>query len=65
MDEAVDDDVTGVYRRVVEVILHNNVFSSLNFSFPIWATSEKVGEEPLSILSNRGIACGHACEASI
>ena len=64
MDKAVDDDVAGACRRVVEVTLHDDVFSSLNFSFPTWAASGKVAKEPLSILSNGGVAHGHVCEAS-
>ena len=64
VDEAVDNGVIGACRRVIEVIFHDNVFLSLNFGFLIWAASGKVGEKPLSILSNRGMACGHACEAS-
>jgi len=39
--EAVDDVVAGACRRVVEVILHDNVFLSLNFSFSTWAASGK------------------------
>ena len=52
MDKAVDDDVAWECREVMEVTLHDDVFSSLNFSFPTWAASRKVGEEPLSIHSN-------------
>jgi len=33
VDEAIDDDVAGAYRQVMEIALHDNVFSSLNFGF--------------------------------
>ena len=52
VDKAVDDNVAGACRRVMEVTLHNDVFSSLNFGFTTWAASGKVGEESLSIFSN-------------
>ena len=55
VDKAVDDNVTGACRRVMEVTLYDNVFSSLNFSFTTWAASGKVGEESLSIFSNRSV----------
>ena len=64
MDKAVDDGVVGACRRVMEVTLYDNVFLSLNFGFTTWAASGKVREESLSIFSNGGMACGHACEVS-
>jgi len=64
VDEAVDDDVAGACRWVMEVAFHDDVFLSLNFSFTAQAADGKVGEESLSIFSNGGVACGHACEAS-
>jgi len=42
----------------MEVTLHDDVFSSLNFGFTTWAASGKVREESLSIFSNGGVR-GH------
>ena len=64
MNKAVNDNVAEAYRQVIEVILYNNIFLSLNFSFAIWVASEKVRKKSLSIFTNRGMACGHMCEAS-
>jgi len=43
----------------VIVTLHDNVFSSLNFSFAACAVGGEVGKESLPIFSNRGMAGGH------
>ena len=34
VNEAVDDNVAEVCKRVMEVTLHDNMFLSLNFGFP-------------------------------
>jgi len=34
MNKAVDDNVAGACRRVIEVTLYDDVFISLDFSFP-------------------------------
>jgi len=65
MDKAVDDDVVWLQERVIHVVFHNDVFSSLDFGFTIWAASRKVGEESLSIFSNGGMSSSHASELSI
>jgi len=41
------------------------MFLSLNFGFTAWAASREVRKESLFIFSNRHIACGHTCKASI
>ena len=64
MDEAVNDNVAEAYRQVMKIILYNDMFLSLNFGFAIQAASEKVRKEFLSIFTNRGMACGHMCEAN-
>jgi len=64
MNKAVDDNIARAYRQVMEVILYNDMFSSLNFGFAIWAASEKVRKESLSIFTNKDMACGHMCEAN-
>jgi len=43
VDEAVDDDVAWSCGRVIQVTSHDNVFSSLNFSFSTWAAGREVG----------------------
>jgi len=53
IDKAVDNDTTWSHGRVVHITFYDNVFSGLNCSFTIWATSKKVGEESLSVFSNR------------
>ena len=35
MNKAVNDNVAEAYRQVIEVILYNNIFLSLNFSLVI------------------------------
>ena len=47
-----------------KVILHNNMFLSLNFGFIAWAASGEVREKSLFIFSNRYMAYGYTCEAS-
>ena len=46
------------------IILHNNVFSSLNFGFATRATGREVEEESLSVFSDGGMTSSHVGEVS-
>ena len=48
----------------MSIAFHNNVFSSLDFSFVTRAAGGKVREESLSVFSNGGMASSHASKAS-
>ena len=48
----------------MSIAFHNNVFSSLDFSFVTRAAGGKVREESLSVFSNGGMASSHVSEAS-
>jgi len=63
VNKTIDDIVIRACKWIMEVILHDNMFSSLNIGFATWVASGKVGEESLSIFSNRGMVCGCTCEA--
>jgi len=52
VDKAIDDDVAWLHRGVMPITFHDNVFSSLNFSFATRATGGEMREESLSIFSN-------------
>ena len=64
MDKAIDDDVAWSHGEVMPITLHNNVFLSLDFGFATRAASGEIGEESLSVFSNRGMASSHAGEVS-
>ena len=64
VDKAIDDDVARARGGIVSITFHDDVFSGLNFCFATRATSGEVGEESLSVFSNRDVASGHAGEAS-
>jgi len=64
VNKAVDDDVTGACGRIMPFTFHDNIFAGLNFGFATRAAAGEVGEESLSVFSNRGVASGHAGEAS-
>jgi len=48
----------------VKIALHNDMFVGLNISLATWAAKGGVREELLLILTNGGVACGHAGEPS-
>jgi len=52
VDKAIDDGVAWSRGEVMPITLHDDVFSSLNFSFAIRAAGGEVGEESLSVFSN-------------
>ena len=64
MDEAIDDYVAWSCGGVMSVAFHNDVFSSLHFSFTTRAAGGELGEESLSVFSNGGVTSSHAGEAS-
>ena len=64
MDKAIDDDVTWSCGGIMSIAFHDNVFSSLYFSFTIRAAGGELGEESLFVFSNGGITSSHAGEAS-
>jgi len=64
MNKAVDDDIAWPHEGVMFIAFHNNVFSSLDFSFATRTASGKVREKSLSIFSNGGMASSHAIKAS-
>jgi len=64
VDKAVDDDVAWPRGGVMSITFHNDVFSSLDFSFATRAAGGKVREESLSVFSNGGMASSHVSEAS-
>ena len=64
VDEAVNDDVAQSCRGVIQVIFHDNVFLGLNLSFTTWAAGGEVGEESLSVFSDRGMSSSHVGETS-
>jgi len=64
VDKAIDDNVAWLHRGVMSITFHDDVFSGLNFGFATRATGGEVGEESLSVFSNRGVASGHMSEAS-
>jgi len=64
VDKAIDDDVAWLRGGVMPIILHDDVISSLDFSFATRAAGGEVGEESLSVFSNGGVASSHAGEAS-
>ena len=46
MDKAIDDNVAGPCRRVIEVTLHDDVFTSLNFDFTVRAQDHSEAIDP-------------------
>ena len=48
----------------MSIAFHNNVFSSLDFSFVTRAAGGKVREESLSVFSDRGMTSSHADKVS-
>ena len=64
MNKAVDDGVAWLCGGVMPIAFHDNVFSGLNLGFTTGATGGEVREELLSVLSNGGMASGHAGEVS-
>jgi len=64
VDKAIDNGVAWSCGGVMPIILHDDVFSSLNFSFATRAAGREVGEESLSVFSNGGMASGYVDEAS-
>jgi len=65
VDKAIDDDVAWTHGGVVSITFHNDVFLGLNFGFVTRAAGREVGKESLFVFSNRGVASGHAGEASV
>ena len=64
MDKAVDDDIIWLCRGIMSITFHDNVFSSLNFSFATRTTGGEIREESLSVFSNRGMTSSHVGEVS-
>ena len=65
MNETINDDVTWPCKEIMQITLHNNVFIDLNLNFAIWAASEEMKKESLSILSNGSMTSGHVHSSSI
>ena len=63
MDKAIDDNVTWSHGGVMSIAFHDDVFSSLHFSFTTRAAGGELGEESLSVFSNGGMTSSHASEA--
>ena len=64
MDKAIDDNVTWSRGGVMSIAFHDDVFSSLHFSFTTRAAGGELREESLSVFSDRGMTSSHAGEAS-
>ena len=48
----------------MSITFYDDVFLGLNFGFVTRAAGGEVGEESLSVFSNRSVASGHAGKAS-
>jgi len=62
VDKAVYDDIAWTCGWVVCIVLHDDMFLCLDFSFTTWAADGEVREESLSILPNGGVASSHVSE---
>jgi len=59
VDKAIDDNIAQSGEEVMEVTLHDNMFTCLHCSLVTWAVSRGVRKEVLLIFANEGMTCGH------